>query len=219
MNAAIRRFTTILAVAVLLSLLASAQQPRRIQRVKTFTAPNGAFQFSHPANFQVCTAGDIQPCIRSYIPVCEQDSVICAVYPSERFGDTSFGAASFQVREVRAREEQMTPDICATQYPPKFDKGVSEYPEFLNSTEHPTENIGGVQFVHEITGDAAMSHSSSVDVFRVFHGQRCFELRLSETETSPDVYDPPKKTLTRAERRGVHKSLSQVLHSFRFLKN
>ena len=208
----------ILAVVVLLSLLAGVQWPRRIQQAKTFTAPGGAFQFSYPADFHVCTAGDIQPCIESYIPVCEQDAVICAVYPSERFGDTSFGAASFQVREVHSSGEQMTPDICATPYPPKYGKSVSEYPEFLISAEHPTERIGGVLFVHGITSDAAMNHSISVDIYRAFHDQSCFELRLSETETNPGVYDPPKKTLTHAQRREVDESLSQVLHSFRFLR-
>ena len=63
-----------------------------------------------------------------------------------------------------------------------------------------------------------MSHSESEDLYRAFHHMKCYELSLNESETSPGVFDPPAKTLTRAQRKEMDKSLSQVLHSFRFLK-
>ena len=61
---------------------------------------------------------------------------------------------------------------------------------------HPAETISGVLFVHGTTDEAALSHSSSVDLYRAFHGGTCFELSLTESETNPDVSDPPMKTLT-----------------------
>ena len=73
-------------------------------------------------------------------------------------------------------------------------------------------------FAHGVTDEAGMSHSSSVDLYRVFRRHACYELRLSETETNPNASDPPMKTLTSAQQKDVDETLSQVLHSFRFVK-
>jgi hypothetical protein len=78
--------------------------------------------------------------------------------------------------------------------------------------------IGGILFVHGLTGDAATSHSKSVDLYRTLHEKRCFELRLSETGTNPAVSDPPMKALTRKQAKELDVSMSHLLHSFRFLK-
>jgi hypothetical protein len=184
----------------------------------TFTSTDGAFQFSYPSNFQVCTAGKIESCVHAYISACEQDAIVCAVYPAKQFKGTNFGAAAFQVREIHTEREMMTPDVCATPYSKGTSAGVSEVPEFLISAQHPTEAIGGVLFVHGITGGAALSNSSSVDLYRAFHQKKCFELSLSESETEPHVSDPPLKTLTHVQQKDLDESLTRVLHSFRFLK-
>ncbi len=131
-----------------------------------FTSNDASFQFSYPGNFQVCTAGKIEPCIQSYIPPCADDAIVCVVYPAKRFKSTSFGSAAFQVREIHTEREMMTPDVCVTPHPPDG----STWPEFLISARRPAEIIGGVLFVHGIAGEAAMSHSSSVDLYRAFHG-------------------------------------------------
>lgn len=194
------------------------QQSASADQTKIFTAHDGSFQFSYPGDFQVCTEGKIEPCFQSFIPVCEQDAVVCVVYPAKRFEDTNFGAASFQVREIHTEREAMTPDVCVTPYPQDVPAGVSAWPEFMISARHPSEMIGGVLFVHGVSGDAATSHSKSVELYRTFHKKRCFELSLSETETSPAASDPPMKTLTRAQAKEMDDSMSQILHSFRFLK-
>ena len=208
----------VLSVAAVLVLPTSSQQRLSVHQAKIFTAPDGAFQFSYPRDFQVCTEGKIDPCLQSYIPVCEQDGLDCVVYPAKQFEGTSFGAASFQVIEIHADRGAMTPDVCVTPYPRKDAGNVSEWPEFLISAQHPAEVIGGVLFVHGVNGGAATSHSISVDLYRAFHKQKCFELSLSETGTNPDVADPPMKTLTHAQRKELDESMSQILHSFRFLK-
>lgn len=214
MNA--ERWRTILLAA--LTLTATAQQRPSGNRTKIFTAADGAFQFSYPADFQVCLAGRIDPCVQSYIPVCDQDSIICVIYPAKRFEGTNFGAASFQVTEIHTEREAMTPDVCVTPYPRDVPAGVSSWPEFMISAKHPAEMIGGILFVHGISGDAALSHSRFIDLYRAFHKERCFELSLSETETNPAVTDPPMKMLTPAQGKELEESLSQMLHSFRFLK-
>ena len=186
------------------------------QKTSTFTNSDGAFRFVYPADFQVCTRAKIDPCNQSFIPVCEPDSFVCVVYPAEQFKDKNFGAASFQVREILTEQEMMTADVCVTPYPQKDGDRVSDWPGFLISAEHPVELIGGVQFLHGVRGGAATSHSLSIDLYRVFHKQRCFELSVSQTETDPSVSDPPMKTLTPAQRKRLDQAMSLILHSFRF---
>ena len=218
MNAGTWRMIAMLAAAAVLALPTHSQRRPSVHPT-VFTSTDGTFQFSHPSEFQVCTAGKMEPCIiQSYIPPCEEDAIVCVVYPARQFEGTSFGAAAFQVREIHTEREAMTPDVCVTPYTKRSGAGgVSPWPEFLISAQHPEEIIGGVLFVHGITGEAAMSHSSSVDLYRAFHRQNCYELSLSESGTNPDVTDPPMKTLTDAAQRDVDESLSQILHSFRFL--
>jgi hypothetical protein len=187
-------------------------------RTMIFTATDGTFRFSYPSDFQVCTQRKIEQCIQSYIPVCEQDTLVCVIYPAEQFEGTNFGAASFQIREIHTERGAMTPDVCVTPYPQQDSTGVHAWPEFMVSAKHPVEMIGGVLFVHGISGGVAMSHSNSVDLYRAFHKQRCFELSASETETNPAVTDPPMKTLTTGQAKELETSMAHILHSFRFLK-
>ena|ERR1700723_1027836 len=186
------------------------------RETRTFTNSDGAFRLVYPADFQVCTRAKVDPCNQSFIPVCEPDAFVCVVYPAKTFKDTSFMAASFQVREIFAENEMMTADICVTPRPTKYGDTVSDFPSFLISAEHPVELIGGVQFLHGVTAGAATSHSISIDLYRVFHKQRCFELSVSQTETNPNVSDPPMRALTPAQGKQLDGSMSQILHSFRF---
>ena len=205
-------------VAAAVLALPTHSQRRSSVHPTVFTSTDGAFQFSYRGVFQVCTAGKMEPCIQFYIPPCEDDAIVCVVYPAKRFEGTSFGTAAFQVREIHTEREMMTPDVCVTPYPAESFAGFSKWPEFLISARRPAEIIGGVLFVHGIAGDAATSHSSSVDLYRAFHGEKCYELSLSESGTNPNVSDPPMKTLTPAQQKDVDESLSHMLHSFRFLK-
>jgi hypothetical protein len=215
MNARCWRKLAVLTTVALIGQMANSQQRASVPQTTTFSAPDRAFLFSYPNDFQICTAGKIDLCLHSFMPVCEADALVCVIYPTRQFGDTNFGAASFQVREIH-REEMMTPDVCATPYPLMDSNGPWRWPEFLVSAEHPVETIGGVQFLHGVTGEGATSHSLGSNLYRGFHIQRCFELRVSTTATDPSVSDPPLKTLTSAQQKKLDQSMSQILHSFRF---
>ena len=214
MNAS-SRILVVLTTVTLLAQMANSQQQVSTHQTTTFTASDRAFQFSYPSDFQVCKAGKIAPCLQSFIPACEDEALVCVTYPVKRFGGTNIEAVSFQVKEIHRDEAMMTPDICATPYP-NDSTGPERYPEFLVSAEHPVEMIGGFQFLHGITGDAATSHSLSVDLYRGFHKERCFELRVSTSGTSTADTDPPLNTLTPAQQKQLDQSMSQILHSFRF---
>jgi hypothetical protein len=209
--------------AVLLLMLgcfvqfASSQQSASLNQATTFTSPDGAFSVSYPTDFQFCKRGGTEPCVQSYIPVCDDDVIVCVVYFPPEFKNTNFAAAAFQVREI-TRMEDMRPNVCVTPYPRKDGNVVSEWPEFQVSAEHPIENIEGVQFLHGVSGGAATSHWLSTDLYRAFHNKRCFELAINQTGTEPHVTDPPMKTLTAVQQKMLDRTMSNVLHSFRFLK-
>jgi hypothetical protein len=201
-------------MAIFLPILAFGQTA---QKTSTFTNSDGAFRFVYPTDFQVCTRGKIDPCNQSFIPVCKPDALVCVVYPVEEFKDTSFGAASFQVREIFTEQEMMTADVCVTPYPRKDGDTVSRWPEFLISAEHPVEMIGSVEFVHGVNGEGATGHWSAIDLYRAFHRQRCFESSVSETGTNPNISDPPLKMLTPTQRQKLDQTMSNILHSFHFI--
>ena len=124
------------------------------------------------------------------MPVCGEDALVCVLYPEQEFKGTNFGAASFQVREIL--EGGIPPnsaDWCVT-------PETQDNPGFMISAGHPTAVIGGISFIHGSTDGAAMGHSNETQVYRAFHKGCCFELSVSETETSPDMSEPRMKTLT-----------------------
>ncbi len=207
-------FVTLLASSALSVPLANCQQ--RSQRDSVFISADSTFQFSYPSNFQICKAGNMGPCEKSFIPACDSDALICVVYPTEAFAGNGLEAAAFQISEIHDNRQEMTADVCATPYPPKTEAGVSEWPEFMISAKHPTEMIDGVLFVHGTIGDGATSHWHSVDLYRTFHRGRCFELALSEAGTDPGVSDPPEKPLSLQQQKSLDAGLSRILHSFRF---
>lgn len=206
-----RAVTTLAVIAILATNPILGQMAHK---TRTFRNSDGAFRFVYPADFQVCTQGNIEPCNQSFIPVCKPDALVCVVYPAEEFKGTSLDAASFQVREIFTTREMMTADVCVTPYPRKD----SNWPEFLISAKHPVEMIGPVEFVHGVSGGAATSHASSIDLYRMVHKQRCFELSVSETGTNPNSSDPPLKTLTPAQQDKLQQAMSDILHSFRFIQ-
>ena len=160
----------------------------------------------------------MEPCQQAYIPPCEEDALVCVIYPDKQLEDTNLSAVSFQVREIH-RDQMMTPDVCATPYPitPYTVEEASKWPEFQVSAKHPTEMIGGVRFLHGGSGGVATGHWSDTEVYRAFHRERCFELSISQSGTDPSLSDPPLEPITPARQKTLDRSTSQILHSFRFL--
>ncbi len=206
----------VLVTLISLTGIGSSQEQTSTSQTKTFTAPDHAFQFSYSSDFSICTAGKMGPCSEGFIPVCEDVALVCVTYPADSLKDTNVGGVSFQVIEIRRDEAMITPDICASPYPVQGSTGPENWPDFLISAKHPVEMIGRVQFIHGVTGDAATSHSLGVNLYRAYHKQRCFELRVSTSATNPAAFDPPMKTLTPAQEKKLDHSMSEVLHSFRF---
>lgn len=222
MKAEFWQVITLVSIVLAVPLLLDAQRPASTHENKTFSAFDSTFRFTYPSEFQVCAQGQVELCSHSYIPVCDQDALVCVVYSPKQFAATNFGEASFQVKEIVHQGNYLgpvTPNMCVTPYPRKggHDRVVDQ-PEFLISADHPVEVIGGIQFLHGVTGGAAMNHSISVDLYRASHNGRCFELSISGTAANPNVAEQPMKTLTATQRKRLNNELSQILHSFRFSK-
>src|SRR5450631_805773 len=144
---------TLLAGAYAVPAQTPPQKP--VRHLKTFTSTDGTFQFSYPSTFETCTKGNIRQCLHSFIPPCNEDAIVCVVYPTDQFKNSNVDEVAFQVREIPHDLVPLTPDECVTPLPPKTQDKWSLYPEFYISSEHPQELIGGIVFVHGFYGDGA----------------------------------------------------------------
>jgi hypothetical protein len=81
MNARYWRKLAVLMTVALLVQMANSQQRVSVPQTTTFTTPDRAFLFSYPSDFQVCTAGKIDPCLQSFMPVCEGDALAVLFIP------------------------------------------------------------------------------------------------------------------------------------------
>src|SRR5215469_11488464 len=85
MNAKSWQRLAVLMTFALVTQIANGQQRVPVPQNTIFTAPDGAFLFSFPHDFQVCTAGKIDPCVQSFMSVCEGDALVCVIYPAKQF--------------------------------------------------------------------------------------------------------------------------------------
>jgi hypothetical protein len=187
----------LLAISLPLTLSAKAEEKTSI-----FTSPDGGFRFEYPSDFQLCTNGNMEPCNYTFMLICKQDAPVCVVYPRDVFKGADFGAG-FQVRELlEYGGPPETADACVNH-------------NFYVSAERPVEQIDGVSFLHGTGRSAAMGNWSSVDYYRAFHKGKCFELSISSTGFD-STDSAPIRPLTPAESKKVSRTMSKILHSFRF---
>jgi len=186
------------------------------QKTSTYTSSNGDFRFVYPTDSTLCTRGKIDSCNQSFIPVCREDALVCVVHRDPESKETSF-VASFEVSEISTQREMMTGNVCVTPHPSMNGNTASPWPEFLIAADNPVEIIGGVQFVHGISGGAATGNWSATDLYRTFRKQECFELSVTETGTSQDISDPSPKTRRTAQHDKLRQTMFEILHSFRFI--
>ncbi|MEO8725563.1 MAG: hypothetical protein ABI383_05520 [Acidobacteriaceae bacterium] len=170
------------------------------QATRTYTSPDGAYSFSLPGNFPVFTNPTrFEP--NSYLAVCPQNAQVCVSYRKARLRKTNFNAAAFSVTVLSPGSSEETCNASPQR----------------NVPPQPDVRIGGVAFHHFTTGDAAMSHSLTSQIYRSFRGGRCYQLQTSIMKTSFGVYPPgTKQEFTATAERAVEKRLGNVVRSFRF---
>src|SRR5580700_4466474 len=188
--------------------------------LRTFTSPDGIFQFKYSDVLVDCmSAGKQENGTGSSVPescmsqgaICdgpgsEGSAMACFAYPKERFKDKPlFVSATFFVSEIQnARSENM----CL--------KGSSNW-LVIKAEEQPT-TINHTRFKTFEIGDNWTGGGQDGPVYRAFHHNKCYELGI-QTFTSRGEYDPGTfKEFTKQDWSEVDSRLEQALHSFVFLK-
>jgi hypothetical protein len=203
-------------IAICLCVLAIP--PLAQTNLQTFTSPDGAFQFKHSPALIHCTQGTfrngearwIEDSCLSQGDLCDDDStkgttIICLAYSNDKFKDKpAFIAAVFFVGFVPATTTQ---NSCL--------EGSQGW--LIHDSQATKINGVSARLFH--TSDAWMSGGESGEIYRVFRGNRCYELGIQEANSSTGGYDPGTfKEYTAHDAAKVQAALHQPLNSFKFLK-
>jgi hypothetical protein len=187
--------------------------------LRTFTSPDGIFQFKYSDLLVDCTsvgpqengAGSSLPesCI-SQGGLCgdassDASTIACYAYPRDRFKDKpAFVAAAFFAAEFKAATSRKT---CL--------EGSQWNVEGIESA-----TINGAHFKVFHVSDNGMGNSLDEHLYRTFHQGKCYELGI-QTATSTRGEDDPAGTIkefTKKDSDEVQGRLKHAVHSFRFLK-
>ena len=208
-----------------LTITGSAQQS-----LKTFTSPNGLFQFQYSDMLVNCmpqktpvstiesgTSEGKQSAVSSYPDSCMSQGAICSgpgsegsalacfAYPQERLKDKPhFVAATFFVSEIQS----VKTDVECLKGSPNWFVIDSKGATTINHVSYKTFEIG----------DNWTSGGQSGPAYRTFRDGRCYELGI-QTVISRAEYDPGTvKEFTEKDQSEVNGRLRQALDSFVFLK-
>jgi hypothetical protein len=181
---------------------------------RKYISPDRSFEFNVPAGYELYTdrnkPGD------SYIPVCHEHSIVCAMFPPDQYQGTTFGAASFEVTLLDAK----TANACTTpgRLPISGAAGAPSTPEFKIDTRQPSRVIGGVRFIHAFDAAGASSSDIEINRYRGFKDGRCYSLAIHVTYGNFGSYDPRViKEFTKQDVEHVTEDLMRVLDSFKIL--
>ena len=183
---------------------------------KTYSSPDQSFQFTYPSLLIQCgktqNGGAWEPkeCV-AYFPTCdegigldEKNTLVCFAYPRNKHTNTStFEAATFSVAEVNAAVDETR---CIS---PPLDRVDSR---------KGTVTIQGVRYAHYETGEGGMSQSVGAQVYRTFHGAKCYQLTITTATASAAAFDPPERDLSKRDWAAVNRALGKARDSFQFLK-
>jgi hypothetical protein len=202
----------LLLIIFLIALPALAQDATSTaSQLKTFTSPDGTFQFTYPDILIRCElrpeAGGAhawvqQECV-SYHPVCgngvdPDDPIVCLAYPRDRYTNTeAFEAAAFSVSETTISEKECLSD--------EVRKGKIVV-------------VNGAKFYFNEDSDAGMNQAGHSKDYVTFHNGRCVVIATAVATANPGVFDPPAKAMTEQDWAEVYGKLNQARDSFRFLK-
>jgi len=176
---------------------------------KTYTSPDGTFQFTYPALLIRCelqpenngdSYGWVQPECNSYHPVCgdnptPREPLVCIAYPSNQHThDDNFEAAVFSASETEMSEKDCLSD--------EVRKGK-------------TVKIGRVKFYFVEETDGGMNQARHSKGYVSFHNGKCYA--IGTTVATASVVNEPRNPAKR-DWAEIYGKLEQARDSFRFLK-
>jgi hypothetical protein len=188
---------------------------------RTFISPDGVFQFNYSRVLVRCTleVGGEEGYPGSWVPsedcnsqagLCDDvasaaNTIICLAYPKDTFKEKpKFSGAALFLAEIGAAS---TSQACL--------EGSKNW--LIEGTK--SVRVGSVKAKHFRTSDAWTSGGQTGDIYRVFHGKKCYELGIQQAGTSAGAYNPGTiKEFTKQDQDMVYTCLKKAVDSFRFLK-
>jgi hypothetical protein len=188
---------------------------------RTFTSPDGVFQFNYSRVLVRCTlhGGSEEGYSGSWVPsedcnsqagLCDDvasaaSTIICLAYPKDTFKEKpTFSGAALFLAEIGAAS---TSQPCL--------EGSKKW--LIEGTK--SVRVGSVKANYFRISDAWTSGGQTGDIYRVFHRKKCYELGIQQAGTSAAAYDPGNiKEFTKQDQDKVYTCLKKAVDSFRFLK-
>lgn len=192
--------------------------------LQTFTSPDGAFQLKYSAALIRCTPqskGDA----RWWIPdLCNSQAELCGDHASPnttivcfaRPRQSEYFTGAFFVAEVRAPEQPITRKACLEGSPGWWPPETARKTTRGQSTRINTINAK----LFRVT-DSWTSGFQTGEIYRVFHGNKCYELGIQDAGATSTAFEPEQyeeiEKAAKEDDKNYGQLLPQVLHSFRFL--
>ena len=201
-----------------LSIALSAQSA-----LQTFTSPDAVFQFKYSPVLIRCTP---QPegQSRSWAPdECNSQDALCGDLTASTTTVVCFArptheyfAGAFFVAEVRAPEQPITRKACLEGSPGWWPPETARKTTRGQSTRINTINAK----LFRVT-DSWTSGFQTGEIYRVFHGNKCYELGIQDAGATSTAFEPEQyeeiEKAAKEDDKNYGQLLPQVLHSFRFL--
>jgi hypothetical protein len=204
-------------VVIVLAALSNVEAIGQSPRLKTFTSPDGTFQFTYPDAYPLYDPNSIAEVNSHYfVPMCEDTAIACIEYPGMKYKGTDFERAGFEVLQTKAGTKGNVSDR------PQIRTLLPEYSyrtAFVIPKDKPVQKINGVRFVHGEAGGVATGNSIGTDLYRNFHDGKCYELRINII-MSNIAHDEPdtQPKLSHLEYVHIESDLNKILLSLKFLK-
>jgi hypothetical protein len=206
-----RRALVIVMTCLGLSLAVLGQrgaEQKKTPSQRTFVSSDRTFELTVPGSYPIYSGNDVSRGTyipMTYIPLCQDDAIVCFVYPGAKYKGTNFEGAAVQIKVVSGQTRR----DCAA---------PADHPQKPDAAS-PTRMIGGISFVHYRSGGAAMSHYSETNEYRGFANGKCYELDASVTFANFFVYAPGAiKKFTRQDDKRVTAGLIKVVDSFKMVR-
>jgi hypothetical protein len=193
-------FSTVTLSLVIIVALCQATTPQNVTSDwKSYSNHDFGFTLRYPKDFTVCEGG-LDYCEitwRSYIPVCDDNTIDCFVYTGKEYEGTNFSAAALSVNVLR---DKRTEQACN-----EMDMG---------SNPIKTKTINGVLFHYGMAGGAAAGNWADWAKYRAFYDQVCFELAANTSGVNLGGFEPG--TIKEFDEAKLDKEFDAMLNTFRF---
>src|ERR1700722_9277884 len=188
--------------------------------LKTYYAAEFTFQYASlliPCEKKEQGTGDgyfwAQNSCSAYFPVCDDmggqgsNTIVCIAYPREKFADApTFEAAAFSVTVVEQVRNEKDCRAGSPDWQP------------VSSGSGKVVTITDMKFNVFETGEAGMSQGVDAQVYRTFHGGKCYQLSIRMANANGGAFDGDINEFSKEDDAEVRGRLGQALNSFRFSK-